>query len=89
VTQQKRTQLLAHDAHRPHGRLSGADQIAHRLVRHIWHPDCGQQAQFLRQFAVALTGFVRRKLNRDGEEAVLIAGDMALEQGNDVACGGH
>ena len=36
-------QLLAHDAHRPHGRLPGADQIAYRLVRHIRPPDCGQQ----------------------------------------------
>jgi hypothetical protein len=35
VTQKKRTQLLAHDAHRPHGRLPRAYQIAHRLIRHI------------------------------------------------------
>jgi hypothetical protein len=44
VTQQKRTQLLARGAHRAHGRLPGADQIAHRLVCRVRHPDCGQQS---------------------------------------------
>ena len=31
-------------AHRTHGRLPGADQIAHCLVCRIRHPDCGQQS---------------------------------------------
>src|ERR1035441_4130090 len=44
VTEKKCTQLLPGRAHRPHRRQTGADQIAHRLVRRIRHPDRGQQA---------------------------------------------
>src|SRR3954451_608884 len=43
VTQQKRTQLLAGCSHRAHCRQAGADQVAHRLVRRIRHPNRGQQ----------------------------------------------
>jgi hypothetical protein len=43
VTQQKRTQLLARRSQRPHRRQTGTDQVAHRFVRRIRHPDRGQQ----------------------------------------------
>jgi transposase-like protein len=42
--QQKCTQLLTGRAHRPYRRQTVTDQIAHRFVRHIRHPDGGQQA---------------------------------------------
>ena len=44
VTQQKCTQLLAGRPHRTHRRQTGADQVAHRLVRRIRHPNRSQQS---------------------------------------------
>src|SRR5271165_4683094 len=44
VTQQKRAQLLTGHANRLHRRQTGADQVAHRLVCCIRHPNSGQQS---------------------------------------------
>jgi hypothetical protein len=44
VTEKKCTQLLTSGAHRPHRRQTDTDQIAHRFVRRIRHPDRGQQS---------------------------------------------
>src|SRR5271165_5499770 len=44
VTQQKCTQLLTCRAHPPHRRQADTDQIAHRLVRRVRHPNRGQQS---------------------------------------------
>jgi uncharacterized protein YcbK (DUF882 family) len=44
VPQQKRQQLLALAAQVLGGRLARANQIAHRLVKGIRHPHCGQLA---------------------------------------------
>ena len=43
MTQQKRTQLLARRSQRPHRRQTGTDQVAHRFVSGIRHPNRGQQ----------------------------------------------
>ncbi|CAH1648109.1 hypothetical protein CHELA40_20030 [Chelatococcus asaccharovorans] len=45
--------------------------------------------KLLSQLAMALTRLVRGKLHRGGEETILVAGNMALEQRHDVAGGGH
>ena len=47
--------------------------------------DVDQLASILRGFAVPLPDFVCGELRRDSEENVLVAGDVALEQGADVS----
>jgi hypothetical protein len=61
VTQQKRTQLLACGSYRTYRRQAGADQITHRFVGRIWHPDRGQQpasVQHRQAVGVALVGLL-------------------------------
>src|SRR3954464_10906618 len=61
VTQQKCTQLLARRSHRTHRRQASADQVAHRLVCRIRHPNRGQQApsvQHGQTCGVALVGLL-------------------------------
>ena len=60
----------------PHRRLLGLGRVNEFL-------------KFLGELAVTLPGLVGGKLHHGGEEAVLVAGDMALQQGDDVAGGGH
>jgi hypothetical protein len=45
VPQQEALQMLARLAQHPYGRGPGADQVAHRLVCRVRHPDRGQLAR--------------------------------------------
>lgn len=62
MAEQKRTELLACGPHRPHRRQTGADQVAHGLMRGIWNPDVGQQAATVgvARAAASRSSFFRR-----------------------------
>jgi hypothetical protein len=88
MTEKKRTELLAHRAHRPHRCQAGADQVAHRLMRRVWHAGRRQKAapmhrEARRVAAIGLLAFRRHtpwdKRRRDNDVVVRQPGQRAVD----------